>query len=87
MLKLHPRREENIPLGQCIKNIKKTIMKGTITHNGAKRCISERKVKYTEKVWGLKGGGVMVLLDDQTDKVSPAQPFLAVAYVLSGGDH
>lgn len=27
------------------------------------------------------------LLDDQTDKVSRAQPFLAVAYVLSGSDH
>lgn len=27
------------------------------------------------------------LLDDHTDKVSCAQPFLAVAYVLSGSDH
>lgn len=30
---------------------------------------------------------VVVLLHDETDKVSPAQPFLAVAYVLSGSDH
>lgn len=29
----------------------------------------------------------MVLLDDLTVKVSPAQPFLAVAYVLSSSDH
>lgn len=68
-------------------------MKWTITHNGGvKRSVSEQKVKkYIEKDSEIKGffwqENVMVLLDDQTVKVSPAQPFLAVAYVLRSSDH
>lgn len=69
--------------------ISKTIMRGTITRN-REGGIFEQKVKYIEKDWG--GGrcwreNVTALLDDQTDKVSRTQPFLAVAYVLSGSDH